>query len=107
MRYLSITIAFALAAATGGPASARSRADWKVQAGKSFQKVGEYTVRATPGRATTRFADAIHAWGEPSSCHVEGSDNHATAAWASRGIWTDLWTYGGLPAGENGCMMLL
>jgi hypothetical protein len=35
---------------------------------------------------------------------VVGSKNHAVAVWADRGIWMDLWTYGLMPDGENGCV---
>jgi hypothetical protein len=81
---------------SGAPAAA---ADWSLRAGTRFQHVGEYTIRA----ANTRFADAIAGWGNAGSCKVAGSDDHAVATWPERGIWVDLWTYGGLPVGENGC----
>lgn len=90
----------AFAAAAVGPASSQTSADWKVQAGKSFQRAGEYTLRLR----NTRFQDAIAAWGEPGSCRVVGSSNHAIATWPDRGIRVELWTYGGMPDGENGCI---
>jgi hypothetical protein len=88
------------AASVANVAFAHAAADWKVEAGKHFQKAGEYTVRIR----NTRFQDAIDAWGKPSSCRVAGPNNHAVAGWAERGIWVDLWTYGLMPETENGCI---
>jgi hypothetical protein len=76
----------------------RVSASWLVQAGKTFQRAGEYTVRRN-----ARLQDAIKAYDEPSTCRVVGSENHAVAHWADRGIWIDAWTYGLLPEGETGC----
>jgi hypothetical protein len=94
---LIIVLALAPAATATGE---RTSASWLVRAGKNFKRAGEYTVRLS----NTRFQDAIKAYGEPSSCRVVGSKNHAIAAWANRGIWIDLWTYGPMPEGENGCI---
>ena len=85
------------AGATGG--HERSTADWKVQAGKAFQRAGEYTVRGS----NTLLQDAIDAYGAPSSCKVGGSSSYGVATWATRGIRIDAATYGGLPAGETVC----
>lgn len=102
---LSLLLLCALsAAAVAGAASGRSKGgeDWKVQAGTNFQRAGEYTYRY--GRRNTRLQDAIRAYGRPSSCKAVGSNNHAVVSWASRGIWIDAWTYGGLPEDEDGCV---
>lgn len=92
-----------LAASVGaGAAVERASADWKVQAGKSFQRAGEYTVR----QRNTALQDAIGGYGEPDSCRVVGSPSHVVASWPRRGIWIDAWTYAVMPAGENGCISL-
>jgi hypothetical protein len=78
---------------------ARTPADWSVQAGKRFQKAGDYRI----GSTSRRLQDAIAAFGKPSACRIKGSSNHAQVEWTNRGIWIDLWTYGGLPEGETGC----
>lgn len=85
---------------TSGARSApdRGAASWLVQAGKTFQRAGEYTIRRD-----NRLQAAIKAYGQPTSCRVVGSRNHVVARWPQRGIWIDAWTYGLLPAGENGC----
>jgi len=77
-----------------------STASWLVQAGKRFQRAGEYVVRLE----NKEFADAIASYGRPSSCRVVDSAQHAVATWADRGFLIDLWTYGGMPEGENGCL---
>jgi hypothetical protein len=101
MRVLLLLVVSALAAtALASATPERAVEDWKVQAGKRFQRAGEYTVRIR----NTRLRNAINAYGKPTSCRVIGSDNHVVAVWESRGIWIDAWTYGGLPAGEDGCM---
>src|SRR5262245_39622032 len=88
-----------LVVALASSASARVLEDWKVQAGATFQRAGEYTV----GLRDRTFADAIAAWGDPSSCRMLRFPNHAVATWRSRGIWLELWTYASLPEGETGC----
>jgi hypothetical protein len=90
----------AASAFTSGALSApdRGAASWLVQAGKTFQRAGEYTIRRNK-----RLQDAIKAYGQPTSCRVVGSNNHVVARWPERGISIDAWTYGGLPAGESGC----
>jgi hypothetical protein len=94
-------LVFLLVFATGANAAGdRAHASWLVQAGKNFQRAGEYTVRQT----NTLYADAIAAYGRPSSCRVVGSNNHAIATWAARGIRIELWTYGGMPEDEDGCI---
>jgi hypothetical protein len=55
-----------------------------------FKRAAEYTVRLS----NTRFQNAIKAYGKPSSCRVVGSNNHAIAVWADRGIWIELWRHG-------------
>ena len=102
MRRPVLLAAFAalLVGAGANSATGRITADWKVQAGKSFQRGGEYTVR---GR-NTYLQDAINAYGQPSNCRVVGSNNHVMANWSSRGIWIDAWTNGPMPNDEDGCM---
>ena len=100
---LSLLLLCALsAAAVAGAASERASADWKLQAGKNFQRAGEYTVRT--GSRNTYLQAAIDAYGRPSSCKVVGSNNHVVATWAARGIWIDAWTYGYMPEDEDGCI---
>ena len=86
----------------GGGYAATSRAadSWLVQAGKTFQRAGNYTTRGD----NTSVQSAIKAYGRPSSCRVVGSSNHAVFRWQRRGIVIDAWTYGGMPADENGCI---
>jgi hypothetical protein len=99
---LSLFLLCALNAATASvAASQRSSADWKVQAGKKFQRAGEYVVRS--GDRNTYVEKAIEAYG-PGRCRVAGFDNHSVFTWLARGITIDAWTYGGMPAGENGCI---
>jgi len=103
MLVLAATLTALLTSTSGVAAiaeSERNSVSWLVQAGKSFQRAGEYTVRLR----NTEFEDAISAYGRPSSCRVVGSANHAVATWADRGIWIDLWTLGALPEGETGCL---
>jgi hypothetical protein len=96
---LSVCIAAAAVLASAAlSAPERGSASWLVQAGKTFQRAGEYTIRRN-----TRLQDAIKAYGEPSTCRVVGSQNHAVVRWPDRGIWIDAWTYGLLPEGETGC----
>src|SRR3990170_1065255 len=101
---MRLLLLFCLAiVAFAGVASAapdRTAADWKVQAGKMFQRAGEYSVR---GR-NTYLQDAIEAYGRPTSCRVVGSNNHVVATWGDRGIWVDAWTYGLMPEDEDGCI---
>jgi hypothetical protein len=78
----------------------RANADWKLQAGKNFQRAGEYTVRFS----NKRLQDAIDAYGTPSNCRVAGTNNHVVATWANRGIRIEAWTYGGMPSDEDGCI---
>jgi hypothetical protein len=100
MRFtLSLAILCSVALAAASACLSLPAANWRVQAGKTFQRAGHYTVRL----GNKRFQDAISAWGQPGSCRVVGSSNHAIATWPDRGIWVDLWTYGGMPDGENGC----
>lgn len=96
---LPLLLALAIPAASVA-AGQRENADWKVQAGKSFQRAGEYSTSL--GRKTY-LQDAIEAFGPASGCRVAGTARHVVATWASRGIWIDAWTYGVMPAGENGC----
>jgi len=76
----------ALLTSTGGMATnaerERGAASWLVQAGKSFQRAGEYTVRLR----NKEFEDAINAYGRPSSCRVVGSVQHAVATWLTAGF---------------------
>jgi hypothetical protein len=97
--YVFLVLALAVAGAATASTGA-TKASWLVRAGKDFKRAGEYTVRLS----NTRLQDAIDAYGAPSSCRVVGSSNHVVAAWSDRGIWIDNWTYGGMPAGENGCI---
>jgi hypothetical protein len=100
-RLVLLLLVFALtAAAVSSAAQHRAAADWKVQAGKSFKRAGEYTVRLR----NTYLQDAIEAYGEPASCRVVGSRNHVIATWPSRGIWIEAWTYGAMPDDEDGCI---
>jgi hypothetical protein len=102
VRRLLLPLLLALAIPTASVAAGqRANADWKVQAGKSFQRAGEYSTSL--GR-NTYLQDAIEAFGPASGCRVVGKDNHVVATWASRGIWIDAGTYAVMPAGENGCM---
>jgi hypothetical protein len=78
----------------------RVSADWKVQAGKSFQRAGEYVVR----QRNTQLQDAYDAFGEPARCKVVGSPSHVVATWPERGIWIEAVTYAALPSGESGCI---
>jgi hypothetical protein len=80
-------------------ASTSASTDWKVQAGKRFQRAGEYTVR----RSNNFLQDAIDAYGPPSSCKINGSRSYGVATWATRGIRIYDATLGGLPAGETAC----
>jgi hypothetical protein len=104
LRLVAATGVFALALAAAinaGNAGARdvaSSATWLVRAGKTFQRAGEYIVRTQ----NTHLADAIQAYGEPTECRVVSS-SHVVATWADRHIWISAWTFGGMPAGENGC----
>jgi hypothetical protein len=101
LAFLLLVLAAGTSTTAGASAAGeRPNVSWLVRAGKNFQRAGEYTVRLL----NTRFEDAIRAYGAPSSCRVVGSNNHAIAVWADRGIWIDLWTYGGFPEGENGCI---
>lgn len=76
----------------------RAEESWLVRAGKDFQRAGDYTVR----RTNTHLQDAIDAYGDPSDCRVI-EPNHVVATWAATGVRIDAWTFGGMPAGEDGC----
>jgi hypothetical protein len=95
---LSLALASLAVAAVG-----RETADWKVQAGKHFQRAGELTVRPT-GPNYAVLQRAFKAYGDPEKCRVVRTPNHVVASWPSRGIWIDAWTYGGMPEGEDGCI---
>lgn len=102
MRRVSLLLLLcALSAAAGASAaSERSSADWKVQAGKNFQRAGEYILRSSD--RNTYVEKALAAYG-PGRCRVADSDNHAVFTWPARGITIDAWTYDGMPSTENGC----
>jgi hypothetical protein len=98
-----VVLSLGLPAATAASATHRQHrtASWLVQAGKHFQRAGEYVITG----GNVRLQDAYHAYGRPSACEVKQSPNHVVAVWASRGILIDAWTYGGtFPKGENGCI---
>lgn len=97
--FLSLLVALTIPAFSSA-GSDRVAADWKVQAGMTFKRAGEYTVRLR----NTYLQDAIDAYGEPSGCRVVDSNDHVIATWASRGIWIEAWTYGAMPADEDGCV---
>jgi hypothetical protein len=78
--------------------SDRAEESWLVRAGKDFQRAGDYVVRGS----NKSLQDAIDAYGDPSNCRVIQAI-HVIATWAAEGIWIDAWTYGGMPAGEDGC----
>jgi hypothetical protein len=102
----AVLLAAALGPAVAAPAIAgvdRPAADWKVQAGKSFQRAGELVVRPTRSNYAT-LERAFSAYGKPEKCRVAGRPNHVVASWPSRGISIDAWTYGGMPEGEDGCI---
>jgi hypothetical protein len=74
-----------------------ANAIWFVQAGKTFQRVHEYTIRSR----NTRLSDAIGAFGKP-SCKVIGR-KHVVASWLARGMRIDSRSARALPAGKTGC----
>jgi hypothetical protein len=96
---LAVGLAMVGSVASAGAGPVRSAESWLVRAGKDFQRAGEYNVR----RQNTHLQDASDAYGEPSNCRVI-DPAHVVATWADRGIWIDAWTYGGMPAGEDGCV---
>lgn len=59
-------------------------ADWRVQVGKSYQRAGEYTIRA----GNRRLADAVAAYGA-ATCTLR-SPGRAVATWGTRGIRIEL-----------------
>ena len=79
----------------GGKGSAA--AVWLVRAGKTFQRVNEYTIRSR----NTLLSDAIGAFGK-SSCKALGR-KQVIANWPSRGIRIDARTDRELPSGKTGC----
>jgi hypothetical protein len=87
-----------------------SGTDWKVQAGRAFQRAGEYTVRRSLSYDSpqhTRLQNAIDAYGPPSSCKISYSRSYmvsyAVVTWATRGIRIYSADGGPLPAGETAC----
>jgi hypothetical protein len=99
-RYLFTLLIALMIPASSSAGRDRVAADWKVQAGKSFKRAGEYTVRLR----NTYLQDAINAYGAPSKCRVVDSNNHVITTWAIRGIWIEAWTYGAMPRDEDGCV---
>ena len=84
----------------GNPASPRTAPAtllWRVEAGNTFLRAGEYTIR---GR-NTRLADAIKAYGKP-TCRTL-SRTHVVVTWPSRGIRIDNRAVRALPRGKTGC----
>lgn len=93
-----IVIAVAL---TSVPAAAAP--SWLLRVGMGYMKVGEYRIDARTHR-NTRFLHVIEAFGKPSTCRVISGPNHVRANWPKRGLLGEFVTFGGLPAGENGCL---
>jgi hypothetical protein len=81
----------------GSPRTASAALLWRVEAGNTFLRAGEYTIR---GR-NPRLADAIKAYGKP-NCRVV-SRMSVVATWPSRGIRVDNRTGRALPRGKTGC----
>jgi hypothetical protein len=77
--------------------SASADAIWLVQAGGTFQRVHEYTLRSR----NRRLSDAIGAFGK-FSCAAFGA-KQAVASWPARGIRIDARASRVLPVGKNGC----
>jgi len=93
---LVVATAISASAAVSAPAAP----SWLVRVGPGYVKVGEYRI----GLRNTRFLDVINAFGKPSTCRVISGPNHVQATWASRALFGEFVTFGGLPRGENGCM---
>jgi hypothetical protein len=72
-----------------------------LRAGRNYQTLGALELRRR--RDAVSFADAIRAFGKPSSCRVGQYTGTAVARWHSFGIRLRLATLGGLPRGKNGC----
>jgi hypothetical protein len=82
---------------TTPPGTTPGKLLWRVEAGKTFQRAGEYVIRAR----TTRLADAIKAYGKPVCRAVK--PRQAVATWPRRGIRVDSRADRALPRGRTGC----
>jgi hypothetical protein len=87
-----------VAPAAAAPAGAVS---YLLRAGREVQAIGALQLRRQDHAIT--YADAIRAFGKPSSCRWFSHGQVALARWKRLGVRMWLATLGGLPPGANGC----
>ena len=87
-----------LAAVAVSSASAREPSTL-IQAGATFQRLGDFWISNDP-----TYAGALRALGPSTSCRlINGDASFAVANWYGLGVRATLATYGLVPAGKTGC----
>jgi hypothetical protein len=82
--------------------SSRARGvSFVLSAGRNYQTLGNLELRRR--KDSVSLADAIRAFGKPSSCRAGRYSGTALARWRLFGIRLRLATLGGLPPGKTGC----
>ena len=98
---LLAALLLALAGIVEGAITQGAHRPFTVSAGRAFQLLGRLELRRL--RRAVTYADAIAAFGKPSSCRLLGSPTYALARWRPIGVRLRLATLGGLPPGKTGC----
>ncbi len=81
--------------------SRQSAFSFVLRAARNYQTLGNLELRRR--KDSVSLADAIRAFGKPSSCRAGQYSGTALARWHSLGVRLRLATLGGLPPGKNGC----
>jgi hypothetical protein len=85
----------------GGPVYDYRWTPYVLGASRDHQFLGRLELRSLKHAVT--YADAIRAFGKPTSCRLLGYPSDAWANWRSLGLRLRLSTLGAQPPGKNGC----
>ena len=99
--YSNSVLVWPLARGPDGPPFSYLWTPYVLGASRARQFLGALELRDLEHAVT--YADAIRAFGKPTSCRLLGYPSDAWASWRSLGVRLRLSTLGAQPHGKNGC----